>query len=274
MSDLEKKIDKYFPFEIYRNGQKEIIYDIITKFQDNDYYVLEAPTGSGKSVIAYTVAKYMLNEVDIGEIPQPYSVICTSTKYLQYQYITSFQNLDDISFIWSAKNYDCILYPPTTSEEEVHYGDPLCPGMKCKHADECPYLVQKDKFHNHPIGISNYHYFLNYRKLTPYLTIMDECHNLENLLCDMASISISKFGLVKLANNILKNSKYVKPKSIPVEYFSKKIEKLAKSNSIIDDSVLYINDFFQYFKPVLIEISKELDEARELLSRSKSKSLM
>lgn len=274
MSEVEQKIENYFPFEEFRSGQAEVIKGIIESFQNNSYYLLEAPTGSGKSVIAYTVARYLLNEFNYNCDYRPYSVICTSTKALQLQYVNTFSHLNDVSYIWSAQNYDCILYPPGQMDEEVHYGDPMCPKAKCPNNSDCPYLHQKDEFHSHSIGISNYHYFLNYRKLTPYLAIMDECHNLENMLCDMAAINISKFGLVKLANNIEKNSKYIKSKDIKVDKFSNKIEKLCKSDNIVNDTSNYIDEFFEHFSPILKKVADELDEANEILIKSKSTSML
>ena len=52
-----------FPFETPRNNQREIIEKIITAFENGKkYVVLNAPTGIGKSVIGYSVARL---EVDI-----------------------------------------------------------------------------------------------------------------------------------------------------------------------------------------------------------------
>ena len=61
MYDLNK-IEEYFPFDEFRPGQKECIESILTAFNNGKKFViLEAPTGSGKSVIGMTIAKFFEN---------------------------------------------------------------------------------------------------------------------------------------------------------------------------------------------------------------------
>ena len=70
------KFNSIFPFEKPRKNQREIIEQIIYAFESGKRYViLNAPTGSGKSVIAYAVSKYFKT-----------SYILTSQKILQEQY--------------------------------------------------------------------------------------------------------------------------------------------------------------------------------------------
>ena len=87
------EIDDCFPFEEYRPHQKEAIAKIIQYLENGEKnIILNAPVGSGKSVIAYTVARYFQNEY-------AKSFIFTSTKYLQDQY------LDDFKFLKSVKDW-------------------------------------------------------------------------------------------------------------------------------------------------------------------------
>ena len=53
------KFKEIFPFEEPRKNQREIIERIINAYLNGKKYViLSAPTGTGKSIIGYSVAKY------------------------------------------------------------------------------------------------------------------------------------------------------------------------------------------------------------------------
>ena len=52
-------VDDYFPFDEYRPYQREAILKIIELIEaGTTNVILNAPVGSGKSVIAYTIAQY------------------------------------------------------------------------------------------------------------------------------------------------------------------------------------------------------------------------
>jgi len=205
-------IDSFFPFESYRDNQKECIIDILEQFEDGyKFYVLEASTGLGKSGVGYTVAKFMLNDTSNGNMKMngsygPPIIICTSTKNLQQQYINEF---DDVRRIWSASNYSCNLYAEIGQydaiNEEMYYGSPLCLKDKCQYFIECNYRVDKKRFMDSKIGILNYYYYLHSREFAPTLLICDEAHNLENILCSVIAVTISKMNLssiLKTANSM------------------------------------------------------------------------
>ena len=79
--ELDKRsLKRFFPMPTYRPGQKEAIESILNAFNSGKKVVLvEAPTGSGKSAIAYAVAQYFR-----------YSYWLTIQKILQDQIIGDF----------------------------------------------------------------------------------------------------------------------------------------------------------------------------------------
>ena len=55
---MNDKIKKYFPFDEFRPNQRESIESVIETYQTKPCFVLEAPTGIGKSGIAYCVGQF------------------------------------------------------------------------------------------------------------------------------------------------------------------------------------------------------------------------
>lgn len=76
------QIEEFFPWKEFRPGQRECIEAILNAFNDGKkFVVLEAPTGSGKSVIGMTVSKFFQN-----------SYYLTIQKILQDQLTKDFSN--------------------------------------------------------------------------------------------------------------------------------------------------------------------------------------
>ena len=95
-NDIDKLIIDEFPFKEPMNGQFDIIKTIIESYlSGNKYFILEAATGTGKSVIGYTVSRVMFRLQEIAS-----STILTKTKSLQEQYSSSIK-LNDRKIIHS-----------------------------------------------------------------------------------------------------------------------------------------------------------------------------
>lgn len=265
-------INKHFPFKEFREQQFETLERIINSLSnENNHFILESPTGVGKSCIGYTAANALLEVIEEDESFGPEVLICTSTKQLQTQYVESFKNHKDVSHIWSAMNYKCELYyEKEGTEDKVYYGHPLCQKKKCSKRSNCEYLKQKEKFLKSKIGITNYHYFFNFKKLNPQILVADEAHNIEKILCDEASVLLSERQLISLSNNILRHSDSVK--IIGIKKFINQIKTLSvKDNiNINNDIVPYVKDFIEHFKPILKSIIKEI-KSKEKKIKSKDK---
>jgi len=204
LTDEEFKL--IFPFSSPRSNQKEIIEKIISAFiEDKKKYVIFCgPTGTGKSVIGYTVAKFF--ELLYPKINEDFmyqkTFVLTSQKCLQEQYHKEL----DIPYILGKINYTCQKNSNLTCE----MGD--CKGIKSKICKDCPYILQRDFVFNSEVGNMNYSYYLALNVFASIfdeetgkikstgaprrsLLVCDECHNV--------SSELSKLGEIKLTNNIL-----------------------------------------------------------------------
>jgi ATP-dependent DNA helicase DinG len=200
----EKLISERFPYPSFRLYQLEAINSVLTAFLDNGrrYYILEGPVGSGKTVIAQTVASFF---------PKVYFV--TTQKLLQHQFVEEFNN-PEYKVIYAADNYECIF---------AGYN---CDNGGCRHStynkDKCNYRIAKSLALNASIVVTNYAYLLEERNcgnLSQFtecdLLILDEAHNLESELRKFLSVVISNKELSKLELGI-PDFNY-DPKSLTVE---------------------------------------------------------
>lgn len=194
MKLTDEQFSRFFPFEYPRYDQRDVIEKILTAFNDGKHHViLAAPTGSGKSVIAVTVAN-ALGYKNVGF----HSEIITSQKCLQEQY---FHDLN-IPIIYGKANYQCKLSPVLNCECGV------CGGNKQKTCKDCPYILALSAAHSAPICSTNYAFFLqrnkfchNAGKYYADFIVFDECHNLEQEILSMCSFKMTDDRLQYLGYN-------------------------------------------------------------------------
>jgi len=180
---------QYFPHETPRDIQITSINFILEQFKSGKRFVIcEAPVGTGKSAIAITVSRFFEAEV-VDE--KNASWILTTQKILQKQYQSEFGWLPTV---WSKSNYEC----------KKHYGVSCQLGLwvnnifKGKYCD-CVYTADKNKFLESQISLTNVQFFLNHFEYQRdaikqrKLLIVDEAHNLENIITDFVSITINKY---------------------------------------------------------------------------------
>lgn len=212
-------LKEYIPFEKkeFRPGQEDAIMQILDSINNGDkYIILNAPVGSGKSVIAYVISKYLNN---MGEE----TYLSTGTKILQDQYIHDFI---DVKTIKGRNNFGC------AAESLVDCANGLC---KTKHNFKCfnkpilkdgwyyqNELVRSDEFENSyddmcpywfnklngifaPITMLNYDYLISdtrFVKQLPYrkLLVCDEAHNIENVLMRQLELRFSPKAVERETN--------------------------------------------------------------------------
>jgi len=185
----QKPSDLGFPeFEEFRPGQAEIIAEIVNIFQSGKrIIILEAPTGSGKSLIAMSV---------IAALNQR-AVITTQTKQLASQYHDAHPTT---TVIQGRENYQCALQP----ELPCAIGPCIAASFECASKKSiCPYYLAKQDALKSPCAIMNIWYFMyeaNYVGgfSNRDLLVIDEGHLLESALMSFISIELSKRQLTLL----------------------------------------------------------------------------
>jgi len=182
-------------FPEFRPGQ----YEAAEKVADSEkpLFLVEAPTGSGKSLLAMTAFQMMRSRnLSTGSSRGVYLV---STKQLQDQIQEDF----DVPVLKGRSNYPCLkfpdLYPEVTSEICREYlGD-----RTCEFEHDCPYLIQKRKALKAPICVLNYPLFLTEANFVGAfsgldLIIADECDTIEEHLMSFVEVPITRRLLARL----------------------------------------------------------------------------
>ena len=185
---------KYPPFNGEpRKFQGETIDEIFEAVESGEkFIVLAAPTGSGKSVMLYTLARAICKKYD-GK-----AMFTTSQKVLQDQYEKDFP---DMFVLKGRSNYPC--HQPIDDTVTATCDNGICIYRPkdlpdCK--PHCPYMVAKQNAILSDMVITNFSYLIlesnhvgsfGIRKVL----IIDEAHNIENVLMSYVECTISEFVL-------------------------------------------------------------------------------
>lgn len=174
-----------FPYPAYRPGQRESIDQIrAAHASGRRFVVLEAPTGSGKSAIAMTLAR---------EANSAY--VLTAQKLLQDQYLRDYP---DVALMKGRSNYDCLVLPTTHAAAA-----PCLAGRTFPECEACPYFRSKDVAISADRTVMNYAYYLaelNYAGGfgSRDLLILDEAHGIEAALMQFVEVRISDADLARV----------------------------------------------------------------------------
>jgi ATP-dependent DNA helicase DinG len=175
-----------------RKEQQDCIDQIIDEIENNgiENIILNAPTGSGKSIIAMYISNYLY------EKHQKNGYILTSNLALQDQYETDFYNFNQVNFvsIKGYNNYDCSV--TNTSVKDGFCRSHDLPANITKKLDcypSCSYYKRREGAIKSPVALLNYQYWLvqkNYVQIKFGSTsfkkrefiIFDESHNIDMIL--------------------------------------------------------------------------------------------
>lgn len=155
-----------FPYENVRPVQRLALNTVARMFESAEKFsILEAPTGSGKSALAFTAARYAGTVDDFGETEfEPGAYILTPYNNLAAAMTSSFRDQG-----------------LTALKGRRHYG----PQSAHSYADA------KTAFFQSIGGVTNYAYFLRARHAPKrQLLVLDEGHKIERILLDMAGFRI------------------------------------------------------------------------------------
>ena len=166
---LKKDLSKYKP----RKEQKEVLEFISKTIKDNPltkFFLLNLPTGVGKSYLALMLSQFYRDNVNkMAKVD-----IITNSKILQDQYKSSFDSINDLK---GKENYECETYACSCAQ-----GGEFCRLNKtqCEH---CPYTSARESFISGGISLTNFYLFVLYAIYNPKLMesrdarvlIVDEC---------------------------------------------------------------------------------------------------
>lgn len=149
------------------------------------YLFLEAPVGSGKSLIGMTYSGYLTSS-------KGNSFILTPQRILQTQYENSFRN-DLLFSLYGKSNYSCANHNTTCDIGSLL--KPTC--------EACPQKIAKQKALVSPNVVLNYSLaMLHFAYLDHFkprkLLVADECHVLESQLTEFDAIGITRPKAMKL----------------------------------------------------------------------------
>lgn len=209
------KIDEAFPLDEYRPGQKEAIQAILDAFETHDFVLLEAPTGSGKSAIGFTLMqlfeksfylapqKFLMNQLSV-DFGVSGKCIGKHSPMIELKGRSNYE-CDFYHTVLKDHDYDCSdAEHAKFSELSNRYIDCSCGECKrkskskleyCSSNGICQYFNQLASAKSSKCCLMNYHSFLYQMMTTAFdprdLLILDEAHCTESVLMGFIELSIS-----------------------------------------------------------------------------------
>ena len=186
------KLENLIPFEKkeFRPYQKDVVEQTLQAIDDGtETIILNAPTGFGKSLVAYCIAKSLAME-------EEKSYIYTKTTFLQDQYLRDFK---DLKTAMGRSNFDCLMSEAGfkcdvgVCKQRKGYSCPIGASVEqsvllkdisdTDYEQHCLYWKQKYDAINNDISILNYPYMIADNLYTHHfdfrkLGIFDEGHSL------------------------------------------------------------------------------------------------
>ncbi|WP_265109547.1 helicase C-terminal domain-containing protein [Halosolutus halophilus] len=175
------RIFEAFPAPSYRGAQEQALRDIRDAFAaGNDVVLVRAPTGSGKSLLARSIAgcARTIDEADPSEASGAYY---TTPQVSQLDDVAADELLADLNVIRGKSNYTCIL----PDERDTPVNQAPCVrerGYDCSVKHRCPYFSDRAIASNREIAAMTLAYFMQtagsevFRKRD--VVVVDEAHGL------------------------------------------------------------------------------------------------
>jgi len=189
-------IDQYNPFPAFRVGQREGIIEALEASKDHNAIVLNAPTGSGKSLMLSIIAKAKIAEGDWTR------AIYTTPQVSLVDQLRNDRHLN-ITTLAGKTNYPCATLPSLNASEcpvppkrrsndlaqFVSGGETL--SVKCS---ECPYKLAKAAFNSASLAATTMDKLLFDKSVRRAdILIMDECQGLEEKLINQSEIALPDY---------------------------------------------------------------------------------
>ena len=265
--EINELISKHFPYKEIRNIQQEAIFKIIKSLVNDNkkYFILECPTGGGKSAIALTVSKIL------NALFNERTTICTSTIALQDQYLKDFPELANLM---GKNNYDC----SRKGHNLLKYNEPVCSDLQslklCNPRNDCSYVIARDFWQNKSTyRITNTHFMIKAgeqiysgieQKAYTEFMVIDEAHTLPNIILSHCSFKIEPLDLMKIQINESFNhvliAEFIKLKDLILKAFN--LAKIQDADCILKSSSELI-ELSSSILGIIIRIEDMLLEIKE-----------
>ena len=195
MSNIKKDLIKYTPRESQTNALN-FISSVLEKKPDMKFFLLNLPTGTGKSHLAMMISDFYINKIDKNAKVD----IVTASKILQDQYSSFY---DSISNLKGKESYKCHQYECSCAQG-MEFGR-----LNKGGCDFCPYTSARESYITGDISLTNFYLYLIYAIYNPKiienrgskLLIVDECHDFDDVMSDFISIKITESIVKKLKFN-------------------------------------------------------------------------
>ena len=191
---LKKDLDKFS----LRKEQVEAINYINQQYKKDSttkFFLLNLPTGVGKSVLALNIADWYRKNINRTARVD----IITSNKLLQDQYSNTFDSIADLK---GKENYECSSYSCSCAQgaEFNRLNKTSC--------DYCPYSSARDLYMSSGISLTNFYLYILYAMYNQKMMevrdarvlIVDEAHDFDDVM--------SSFISIKITENIVKRFKF------------------------------------------------------------------
>lgn len=180
-----------------KEEQRLIADKILQSLETKDNVILEAPTGWGKTGLAYQIYKQSGKRV----------LILNHSNVLLKQYMELLEdNLkDECISIMGKTNYKCFKNCNKNVVEAKC--DSKCPWRDLP-TKFCEYYWRKDQVTKRDLVISNYHQQLLCSSEKYDIVVCDECHNIEKIIVDYSTVVLSQ----EIINRVREEFDFVKSK--------------------------------------------------------------
>ena len=250
-----------------RKEQQEAIDLILKNIEDNgiENIILDAPTGSGKSIIAMYISNYLFEKY------QKSGYILTSNLALQDQYESDFYRFNQNNFISlkGYQNYTCSVSGTSVKDGFCRsYDLPMNQVKKLDCYDSCSYYKRRSGAINSPTALLNYQYWLvqkNYVQIKFGFSsfkrrdfiIFDEAHNIDMILHNHFVSYLNK----DLDNDLRKlYSIFTKYKINHSTHFFTSDYNYLRFNNSTSDHVKKLNQIYAKFKDIRVHCNEVKDE--------------
>jgi ATP-dependent DNA helicase DinG len=207
-----------------RENQVQYINDVIVAFIDDKkpYVVLNAPTGTGKSIIGAVIASVLNMNNPPEEDNKLASLILMHNNALTKQYYQTFSKFgkDQYLQIKGANNYKCEAL--STDDGDGRINAENCAVQKFrkegldeltnKYCNRCEYQILKRMKNDSANVITNFSYYFVDRQFADTfkprdVVIWDEAHTINDAFCEHNAIYFSKDRLKKLYEELSESLK-------------------------------------------------------------------